>query len=188
MKRIIGIISSIFLVLTSHTLTANTNEDMNYFTNADEPSSVINVVTTLSIISDWAGQIGDSLFTPISVVTGSEDPHTYSLTSGEILMIGESDLFIRFGLPGLEPWVQSVLDAFPSLNVLSLASEEMMIIDPVTGVLNEHLWMSPIIVKSFVSNITTSIISLDFVNRNSYESNRDSYLSELDELIFDIED
>ncbi|MFW9853327.1 MAG: metal ABC transporter substrate-binding protein, partial [Candidatus Thorarchaeota archaeon] len=145
------------------------------------------VVTTISIIADWANQIGGSLFSSVAVVTGSEDPHTYSLTSGEIEMIGEADLFVRFGLPGLEPWVQNVLDAYPSLNVLTLAQPELMEEDPITGDPNPHVWMSPILAKSFVENITNSVIAIDFTHKSEYETNRDNYLADLDDLISRVE-
>ncbi|MHA1465383.1 MAG: metal ABC transporter substrate-binding protein, partial [Candidatus Heimdallarchaeaceae archaeon] len=176
------------LFLSPYSAMASKSDKPIIVSNINETSGVISVVTTLSIIADWVNQVGDTLFTPVSVVTGSEDPHTYSLTSSEIQMIGEADLFVRLGLPGIEPWVENILSAFPSLNVLTLASEEIMEIDPVSGYLNAHVWMSPIIAKNFVSNITDSIILLDFANKEQYEINRDNYLSDLDELIFDIED
>ena len=182
------LIIAIALFLSPYTAMASTSYKPTIISNINETSGVISVVTTLSIIADWASQVGDTLFIPVSIVTGSEDPHTYSLTSSEIQMIGNADLFVRLGLPGIEPWVENVLDAFPSLNVLTLASEEIMEIDPVSGYLNAHVWMSPIIAKNFVSNITDSIITLDFANREQYETNRDNYLSDLDDLIFDIED
>jgi ABC-type Zn uptake system ZnuABC Zn-binding protein ZnuA len=187
-QKTVILIVAMVLFLSPYSAIASTFDKPIIVSNINETSGVISVVTTLSIIADWATQVGDTLFTPASVVTGSEDPHTYSLTSSEIQMIGEADLFVRLGLPGIEPWVENVLDAFPSLNVLTLASEEMMEIDPVSGYLNAHVWMSPIIAKNFVSNITDSIIPLDFTNREQYETNRDNYLSDLDDLIFDIED
>ncbi len=186
--KIVILIFTMVLFLSPYSAMAGMSYKPTIISNINETSGVISVVTTLSIIADWASQVGDTLFTPVSIVTGSEDPHTYSLTSSEIQMIGGADLFVRLGLPGIEPWVENVLDAFPSLNVLTLASEEIMEIDPVSGYLNAHVWMSPIIAKNFVSNITDSIITLDFANRGQYEINRDNYLSNLDELIFDIED
>ncbi|MHA1201951.1 MAG: metal ABC transporter substrate-binding protein [Candidatus Heimdallarchaeaceae archaeon] len=187
-QKTVTILVSIALLLSPYSALAITFDRPTQASSLDETSGVISVVTTLSIIADWATQVGDTLFTPASIVTGSEDPHTYALTSSEIQMIGKADLFVRLGLPGIEPWVVNVLDAYPSLNVLTLASEDIMEIDSVSGDLNAHVWMSPIIAKNFVSNITDSVISLDFTNREQYETNRDNYLSELDELIFDIED
>jgi len=186
-QKTVTLIVSLVLFLSQFSVIASTTDRSILVSSINETSGVISVVTTLSIIANWATQVGDTLFAPVSVVTGSEDPHTYSLTSSEIQMIGEADLFVRLGLPGIEPWVENVLNAFPSLNVLTLASQDMMEIDPVSGNLNAHVWMSPIIAKNFVSNITDSVISLDFTNREQYETNRDNYLDELDVLIFDVE-
>ena len=173
------------LILVSFSIKMNKISSFDQIPN--QPSGELKVVTSISIIADWAAEIGDQLFNPVSIVSGAEDPHTYRLTPSEIDMLGQSDLFIIFGLSGLEPWVQSVIDAYPSLNVLSLANDEMMMVDPLTGDANPHIWMSPIQAKIFVQNITDEIISLDFEHRTQYESNRDSYLEELDELIVRIE-
>ena len=183
-KNVLPILCLISLLIFSPFLASNSSAKSELM---KQPTGEIKVVTTISIIADWANQVGNSFFSSVSVVSGSEDPHTYSLTSGEIEMIGDSDLFIRFGLPGLEPWVQNVLDAYPSLNVLTLAKPEIMEEDPITGDPNPHVWMSPIIAKSFVQNITNSVISLDFTHKTQYEANRDNYLAELDDLISRVE-
>ncbi|NPD87492.1 MAG: zinc ABC transporter substrate-binding protein [Asgard group archaeon] len=146
-------------------------------------SGEIKVVTSISIIADWVGEIGEGLFIPTSVVTGGEDPHTFELLGSDIHMIENSDLFIIFGVEGLEPWAEQVLPDNHNLNVLYLATDEMMTIDPVTSDPNPHLWMSPIITKTFVQKITNEVILLDFEHQAEYESNRDDYLSELDDLI-----
>ncbi|MHA1827150.1 MAG: hypothetical protein ACTSX6_00735, partial [Candidatus Heimdallarchaeaceae archaeon] len=53
----------------------NTNNVVeNFQLYAEEPSGTLKVVTTLSIVADWAANVGEGLFTPMSVVTGSEDP------------------------------------------------------------------------------------------------------------------
>ncbi|MHA1686815.1 MAG: metal ABC transporter substrate-binding protein [Candidatus Heimdallarchaeaceae archaeon] len=146
-------------------------------------TSNLTVVTTLSIINDWVAEIGKGVFMPTSIVTGTEDPHTYSLKAGEIQLIGDSDLFIRFGLPGIEPWVDDVLDTFPSLNVLTLASEDMMRVDPVTGNTNPHIWMDPNIVKGFIANITEELVTIDPQHQATYEANKVAYLQKLDILL-----
>lgn len=148
-----------------------------------QPSGEIKVVTSISIIADWAAEIGEGLFTPASVVTGGEDPHTFELLGSDIHMIENSDLLIIFGVEGLEPWTEQVLPDGHNLNVLYLATDEMMEIDPVTSYPNPHLWMSPVITKTFVQDITNEVILLDFEHQAQYESSRDDYLSELDDLI-----
>ena len=154
---------------------------------SQQPSGEIKVVTSLTIIADWAKEIGDGLFTPAPIVTGGEDPHTFELLGSDIQMIENSDLFIVFGREGLEPWLEKVLPAGHTLNVLYLITEDMIEIDPVTGAPNPHVWVSPVLAKIFVQNITNEVIFLDFEHKSQYEINRDNYLSELDDLITDIE-
>jgi ABC-type Zn uptake system ZnuABC Zn-binding protein ZnuA len=194
-KRIVQLL--LFLVLFSSLLSFKNGKS---YTNLEQtirfsqaPTGEVKVVTTLSIIADWVAQIGegnetiDPLFIPAAIVSGAEDPHTYSLTAGEIEMISNADLFIRFGLPGLEPWVDSVLGTFPSLNVLTLADESMMKIDPLTGTTNPHIWMDPNIARIFVQNISDEVMSLDLAHIPEYTSNRDAYFGKLDGLISTIE-
>ncbi len=174
-----------FLLISNLSQSSIDQSDSQYF--SDEPSGTIKVVTSLSIISDWTSQIGKGLYVPFSVVSGLEDPHTYEPKPSETEILRNADIFIRFGLPGLEPWVQSIIDAYPSLNVLTLANISMMQIDPITGTTNPHIWMSPVIAKIFVEEITDAIVSLDKVNEITYYENSGSYLAELDTIISKIQ-
>ena len=160
-------------MLVSPLTLATTNDE--YWTAptiTDDPTGPIKVVTSLSVIADWAVQIGKNVFTPSAVVTGGEDPHTFELLASDIQMILDSDLFIIFGLPGLESWIDLDSSDYDSLNVLQLANEDMMITDPLTEDENPHVWMSPFIVQTFVQNITDEVVFLDFDNQAQYESNR----------------
>jgi ABC-type Zn uptake system ZnuABC Zn-binding protein ZnuA len=183
----------LFLTLLSYRSSKSYTDTIETINYSQAPTGELKIVTTLSIIADWVAQIGegnessDPLFIPASIVSGAEDPHTYSLTAGEIVMISNSDLFIRFGLPGLEPWVDNVLGTFPSLNVLTLANEGMMKIDPLTEISNPHIWLDPNFARIFVQNISNEIMSLDLTHISEYTVNRDTYLAELDDLITTIE-
>ncbi len=177
---ILILISSLFL---SRTVSAF---EENIGINA-EPTGEIKVVTSLSVIADWAANIGGDLFSPVSIVTGAEDPHTFQLLAQDQQLIGNSDLFIVFGIEGLEPWVDMVLQADPTINVFYLATEDIIEIDPITSDPNPHIWMSPVLVKDFVINVTDEIILLDFEHQSEYEINRDNYLLELDSLILKIQ-
>ena len=145
--------------------------------------ATINVVASLSIVADIAAQVGEGLFTVESIVSGTEDPHTYEPSPSEIEKVAEADIFIRFGLEGLEPWVQSVLDANPGLNVLNLINSSMIKFDDLIGVNNPHVWMDPNNVKMMVGKISQRVSLLDPINILTYETNRDNYLNELDSLL-----
>ncbi len=185
----IACFSTVLMILfTASAVSGNVLEIDAVLRYADEPTGEIKVVASISVIADWATEIGEGLFVPAAVVTGGEDPHTFELLPSDIKMILESDLFIIMGLPGLESWIDLDASEYSSLNVLELATYDMMETDPLTGDKNPHLWMDPNYVKNFVHNITTEVVLLDIAHQAEYETNRDSYLVELDNLLLDIQE
>ncbi len=146
----------------------------------------LNIVASISIVADFASQIGEGLFSVPSIVTGTENPHIYEPTPSEIELVASADLFIRFGLEDLEPWVDAVLLANPFVPVLTLVNSSLMRFDPLIEADNPHVWLDPNIAKIFVGNIYDEIASLDPSNNATYLSNRDDYFDELDNLLADI--
>ena len=68
----------------------------------------------------------------------------------EIEKVAQADLFVRLGLEGLEPWVQSVLDVNPGVNVLELVNSSMIEFDDIINSNNPHVWMNPNNVKTMI--------------------------------------
>ncbi len=164
--------------VTSHTGENNLKEINN---------GTINVVASISIVADFSNQIGEGIFTVESIVSGNENPHVYEPSPHEIEKVAQADLFVRLGLEGLEPWVQSVLDVNPGINVLELVNSSMIEFDDVINSNNPHVWMDPNNVKIMIEEIYQSVSLLDPTNIATYESNRDSYLNELDLLLIRID-
>lgn len=149
-------------------------------------NGTLNIVASISIVADFASQIGDGLFSVPSIVSGVENPHIYEPTPSEIELVATSDLFIRLGLEDLEPWVDAVLLANPTVPVLSLVNNSMMRFDPLINANNPHVWLDPNTAKIMVENIYEEISNIDPDNNTTYISNRDNYLGELDNLLADI--
>ncbi|MFX0065837.1 MAG: metal ABC transporter substrate-binding protein [Candidatus Hermodarchaeota archaeon] len=149
----------------------------------------VNVVTTISIIADWAQQVSGNLAEVTSIVTGLENPHTYEPTSSEIQAVAGADLFIRMGIPGLEPWVQSTIDStgLPDSKILALVNftaQEYMEPDPILdNTKNPHVWMSPVNAKDMVTKIYNNFAEIDSVNDATYLQNANDYKTELDSLL-----
>ncbi len=184
-RKIVVVLISLILALN---LGVNGNIQTEETNNINQaPTGVIKVVTSMSLLADWASEIGGELFSPVSIVSGNEDPHSFDLGSTDYVTIGAADLFLYLGFESVEPWVENALDSVNPANSEAIASEDMIETDPLTGDLNPHIWMSPIIVKSLVDNMTDAIIAVDPSNQAQYELNRDSYLSELDDLILELE-
>ncbi|MHA1712553.1 MAG: metal ABC transporter substrate-binding protein, partial [Candidatus Ranarchaeia archaeon] len=151
-------------------------------------SGEIKIVTTISIIKDWVEQIGDGIINATSIVSGLEDPHTYEPTPSEIQSVVDCDLFIHMGIPGIEPWVQSIIAANPEiesklLTLVNFSAHEYMLFDPLLDEYNAHVWMSPVNVKDMIGKIYDRISSLDSYNNLTYSQNYYRYLGDLDNLI-----
>ena len=158
-----------------------------YKTNAaNNPSSDLKVTVSLSMIGDWAQNIAGELFTITSIVSGLENPHTYDPSPSEIAEVASADLFIRFGLAGLEPWVDSLLQSNPPAKTLTLINtsiEEYMEFDPVIGKMNPHVWMSPINAKDMTFKIYEILADLKPESNATLYSNLISYHNSLDNLL-----
>jgi len=149
-------------------------------------SSKPTIVTSLSLVGDITSEIVGSQFEVKSIVEGLEDPHTYEPLPSEVETLTDADLFIRLGVPGLEPWVPNILDANPSLEVLTLVNwdeHEYMKIDPLTGSYNGHVWLSPLNIQDMVDKIYDHLATTDNAHQGLYENNTQQYQAELDQLM-----
>jgi len=179
-KRKMILATSILLILCGTIVVMNDR-----FTTV-HANGTINVVASISIVADFASQIGKGLFSVPSIVSGTENPHIYEPTPSEIEQVASADLFIRFGLEGLEPWVDAVLLANPTVPVLDLVNDSMMRFDPLIDANNPHVWLDPNTAKIMIEDIYDEISGLDPSNNATYINNRDNYLGDLDNLLADI--
>lgn len=161
----------------------------------DIESNSPDIVTSISIVADITDNIAKEKFDIFSIVEGLEDPHTYEPLPSEITKVSEAKLFIYLGIPGMEPWVPSILEILednPDIIILPLVdwdSGEYLELDPLLGAntVNGHVWMSPIIVKSFVDKIVATLTELDSEKQVEFETNGASYKEELDTLLTEID-
>ncbi|MFX1511598.1 MAG: metal ABC transporter substrate-binding protein [Promethearchaeota archaeon] len=137
----------------------------------------------MSIVGDLTQQIVGDLYSVKTIVTGLENPHTYEPSSGEITKIATCDLFVLMGVPGLESWVDDVLDSYPTLTTVKACNlSSMMEYDPVIKVKNPHVWMNPLIAQEMIERIYNKIITVDPENTETYQSNKETYLLKLNGL------
>ncbi|MFW9916619.1 MAG: metal ABC transporter substrate-binding protein [Candidatus Thorarchaeota archaeon] len=148
----------------------------------------LNIVTTISIAKDWAEHIARGIYTVSTIVEGSENPHTYELTTREVERILEADVLIRLGLEGLEPWLFDILDTNPDLNskLITLVQSNMVEYDSLIEANNPHVWMNPSNVKAMVRTIYQGLIALDPSENLTLTANYNEYIGQLDQLLLRI--
>ncbi|MFX1283846.1 MAG: metal ABC transporter substrate-binding protein [Promethearchaeota archaeon] len=173
------VITFIFLFINGLLVTKAANPDF-------QQDSNLKVVVSLSMIGDWAQNVAGDVFTVTNIVSGLENPHTYDPKASEVATVASADLFIRFGLSGLEPWVDSVLQSSSPTRILTLINvsiEEYMEYDPVIGKKNPHVWMSPINAKDMTFKIYQAFAQLLPENDATLYNNFLSYQKDLDDLL-----
>jgi ABC-type Zn uptake system ZnuABC Zn-binding protein ZnuA len=150
--------------------------------NSAESLDSLNIVTTISVIEDLARQISGSLNEISSLVSGQEDPHTFTPKPSDIEKVSSADLFIIIGISDFDgAWSQTILDEDPSIPVLSLidltTDGEY---DPLINDINPHLWMSAKFVNSTIlERIFSKLVEIDPTHQAQYTTNLNTYRSQL---------
>ena len=197
--------SKIFLVMLvlMMLLTGCNNENIN---NED---GTLKVVTTIFPSFDFARAIGaDNVSLSMLIKPGGET-HSYEPSPKDITDIQNSDLFIYVGGEG-ERWVETILESMDTsemtiirlMDYVNVVEEEI-----VEGMehdhedhehedhdhseeehhedehaYDEHIWTSPANAMMLVEKITEVLVSIDPENKETYEANRDAYISEINSV------
>lgn len=185
-----------FLICASMTVCAVSCGDSLGQKNED---GKLSVVTTIFPQYDFVRQIaGDNVHLTMLLKPGAES-HTYEPTPQDIVKIQECDLFIYNGGEG-DVWVDSMLesldkkvDTIALMDCVETVEEEIVEgmqeeehdhehEDEAEPELDEHVWTSPVNAEKIVSVISEKLCEKDNDNAETYKTNTDKYLSELEKL------
>lgn len=158
----------------------------------------LQVVTTIFPQYDFVRQIaGDEVSLKMLLKPG-EETHSYEPTPRDIIAIQNADLFIYVGGENDE-WVEDILDSpeMDQVHTLRLVDcVDTLEEERVEGMKkerhtwfgeeeqerDEHVWTSPRNVIRITERITEELTRLDNANQEKYETNRNTYIHELEEL------
>lgn len=156
----------------------------------------ISVVTTIFPQYDFARQIGGDNINVTMLLKPGAESHTYEPTPMDIIKIKNCDLFIYNGGEG-DVWIDTILESLDtSVNTLAMMdcveTVEEEVIDGMTSKeeeegeeepeMDEHVWTSPENAVKIVSEISDKLCECDSDNAETYISNTERYISELNEL------
>ncbi len=160
----------------------------------------LTIVTTLFPTYDFARTISGGKADITLLLTPGKESHSYEPSTGDIIRISESDIFIYTG-KYMEPWAEKVIssigegpravDAGEGL-VLEEAEHDEHDEHSRSGHVHEkdpHIWTSPKMCLTIVDNILRAMVELDGENADYYRANAENLkkqLSELDEEFRDI--
>ncbi len=140
--------------------------------SAAPPGEKVRVAVTINVIEDMVEQIGGNRVEVTSLVTGLENPHTYSFTTDDRQTVENSQLFIEIGM-GLEPWAEDITADLPKERILVLSDNCTKLGS------NPHVWMDPENGKAMAWDIEKRLSSIDPDGSDYYMANLREFLAEI---------
>lgn len=153
-------------------------------------SDPLPVVATIPVLKDFADQVGGSHIRVVSLLSGTENEHTYSPRPSDLVAVRKARVFIQVGM-GLEVWVDALVKnaGHPSLLVVTtsepIARTAGAVPEDAThghGDGNPHVWLDPEHAKVMVGQIAAALAKADPAHAKEYRVNHDRYVREIDDL------
>lgn len=163
------------------------------------PEGKLRVVTTLSVLKDFAEEIGGERVEVQALADPHEDPHYVQPRPTLMKRAREADAFIEIGLQ-LELWTENLIAGSGNLKIqkgqpgLIIASTNVATLElpqtlsrewgDVHPSGNPHIWLDPLNVKQMVENIANGFKAIDPAGAPYYDSRLAAYTQRLDEALF----
>jgi len=152
-----------------------------------EPASdKLGVAVTLVPYADFVRQVGGDKVDVTVMVPPGASPHSYEPTTSQMVSLSKAEVYVKVGAP-IEfelSWMDNLIAQNPDMLLVngSAGIDLITSTDPDEPGMDPHVWTSPANAKVIVQNICDGLSAADPDNAAYYQSNRDSYLTELDAL------
>jgi zinc transport system substrate-binding protein len=147
-----------------------------------EATNKIAVVVSILPQAEFAESVGGDKVTVTVMVPPGRDPHTYSPTPSDLLIVKQAKLYAEVG-SGIDfelSDMQSIAEANPNMLIVDCSQRIQLIAN------DPHVWLSPKNAKIMVENICDGLIQVDPQDADYYIQNENEYLAKLDKLDADI--
>ena len=163
--------------------------------SAQQQAAKLKVVTTFSILRDFAGNVGGDRVEVTTLVGSNGDVHVYTPTTGDAEVIRNARLVVINGL-GLEGWLPRLVKSSGSNATVAVATHgivprkvtvgEILSRDRGAGSVDPHGWQSVANAKVYVANIRDAMVAADPADAATYKANASAYLAKLEALDHDV--
>ncbi|MEX2533190.1 MAG: zinc ABC transporter substrate-binding protein [Nitriliruptoraceae bacterium] len=157
-------------------------------TPTEEDTARLTVVTSTTVLADFALNVVDDAVTVVSVVPFDTDPHVYEPTPADARLIANADVIIANGA-NLEPWFAAL--SRQARGTVVFVSEErawpLQFEDD--GDPDPHLWMVPVFAADYVTVIAETLAVYDPEHAAVYRQRAEAYrqtLFALDDELRDV--
>jgi ABC-type Zn uptake system ZnuABC Zn-binding protein ZnuA len=158
--------------------------------NPIRASESLSVVVTIPVLKDFSDQIGGAHVRTVSLLSGSENEHTYSPKPSDLVAVRKARVFVEIGM-GLEVWVGALVKnaGNAGLSVVTTSEHIARIADRTLesdahghAAGNPHVWLDPENAKLMVGQIAEAFAGADPVHAGDYRANRDRYIRRIGAL------
>jgi len=152
------------------------------FTSSLAYADTLKVVTSFSILGDFAHVVAGEHATVTTLVGPNGDVHVYEPTPSDAKILAGADLVIINGL-GLEGWLGKLIVSSGYAGQPVLASQGISPLTLGNNLMQDpHAWQDITNAKIYVGNIRAALVAKDPAHANDYNANAERYLKELDVL------
>ena len=144
----------------------------------------LNVVSTFSILGDFARNVGGERVSVTTLVGPDGDVHVYTPAPADARKIADAKLVVINGL-GLEGWLSRLTQSAGGKATMITASQG--ITPRKCGAdADPHAWQSVANARIYVANIRDALVAADPARAGIYRDNAQAYLAKLDALERDV--
>jgi zinc/manganese transport system substrate-binding protein len=140
----------------------------------------VNVVTSFSILDDFAKNVGGERVNVTTLVGPDGDVHVYAPAPADARKIADAKLLVINGL-GLEGWLPRLLQASGSKAPIVVATKNIAPLKLGSDA-DPHAWQSVANARIYVTNIRDALVAADPADAAIFRANTERYLAELDAL------
>ncbi len=199
------IILGLWFAQTQSITTPNQTSDQNQsIVEQIEVTQKVKIIASFYPLYEFARNVGGEKADVSSLIPIGIEPHDWDPSSGDILKLKGSDIFIYNGA-GFEPFVEQLIDSgeyggvvfvesAKGIDLIKPEHDDEEVHDETEEEHNDeeghehdfeydpHVWLDPILVKHQVTMIKNAMIQTDPQNAQYYEINANAYNEELDGL------
>jgi zinc/manganese transport system substrate-binding protein len=140
----------------------------------------VNVVTSFSILGDFVKNVGGERVDVTTLVGPDGDVHVYTPAPADARKIADAKLLVINGL-GLEGWLPRLLQSSGSKAPIIIATKNIAPLKLGSDA-DPHAWQSVANAKIYVTNIRDALGAADPADAETFRTNTQAYLAELDAL------
>jgi zinc/manganese transport system substrate-binding protein len=140
----------------------------------------LKVVTSFSILADFARNVGGERARVTALVGPDSDVHVYTPAPADARKVADARLLVVNGL-GLEGWLPRLVQSSGSKAAIVTATDGIVPLEA-GGAADPHAWQSVANARIYVANIRDAFVAADPADAEVFRANAGRYLMKLDAL------